>query len=138
RIAKEKPRPLDGAEQVAHHRKSTAFDARVKNRRPARRINAPLNLRHLQARIDFRVQTHELLRALQIGDAFAATAVSHQPNSNGVGVPAPKVAVKVSQAQSERSSRRPGQKTTHETLHAEGVRRTGPARPSPARFQRAM
>src|SRR5438128_2149629 len=76
-VAKEKPCPLDGAKKVADHRKPATLDAAVEESRPARGVDAPLNFRRFEIRIDLVIETDQLPRPLQIGDTFAETAVTH-------------------------------------------------------------
>ena|SRR5438552_805564 len=75
RIAEEKARAFQRAEQIADHWKPAALDAGIKDRWSAGLIDAPLDLRRLQLRIDLLRDADELSRSLQVGHAGAEAAV---------------------------------------------------------------
>ena len=54
RVAEQEAHPFEGAEQVADHREVAALDPLEEQGRSADRTDAPLDLGHLQARIDLR------------------------------------------------------------------------------------
>ena len=78
RVAEEKARALEGAEQVADHRKAAALDAGEEQRRPARLVDAPLDLGRFEVRIDLVVDAHELAGPFEIGDTCTQAGVTHE------------------------------------------------------------
>ena len=70
RVAEEEAGPLQGSEQVADHREAAALDAREEEGRAPGAIDAPLDLGHLEIRVDQGVDAHEVLMAFQVANAL--------------------------------------------------------------------
>src|SRR5262249_31376742 len=76
-IAEEETCPLDGAEKIADHRKATALHAREENGRATRLVDAPVDVRGFQVRIDLRIDANQLPAPLEISDAGTKRWISH-------------------------------------------------------------
>src|SRR5579872_5360597 len=76
-VAEEEARALDGAEEVARHQEAAALDAGEQQGGAARLVDAPVDLRGLQVRVDFLLDPDELPRPPQVGQALPKTAVAH-------------------------------------------------------------
>src|SRR5207249_3189887 len=79
------------AEQVAHHREAAALDAGEQQGRPARLVDAAVDLGRLQIGVDLLPDADQLPRPLQVGDAFLKTAITHDacPPRRSPGVATP-------------------------------------------------
>ena len=77
-VAKEKPRPLQRAEEVADHRETPPLDARVQDRRSLGLVHAALNFRRFKIGVDFLVDADQLASPLEILHALPQTAITHR------------------------------------------------------------
>src|SRR5579871_4294846 len=75
-VAEQETGPLQGAEQVAYHREGTALDTDEIKGRSAGLVDAPVDGRGLQVRVDLLLDADQLGSALQIGEALAKAAIT--------------------------------------------------------------
>jgi len=78
RVAKQKPHPLHGAEQVAQHREGTAADVPQEDRRPAGPKHPALDLGGFEMGVDRLVDNNQLAGGLEVVDAVAKRLVAHE------------------------------------------------------------
>ena len=74
-MAKNKPRTLGRTEQIGNSRKGTALDIFKKKSRASGGVNAPLDLGHLQIRIDRLANPHQLTGPFQVVNTISQAAV---------------------------------------------------------------
>src|SRR5690606_37450830 len=77
RVTEEEACPLDRAEEIRYGPERRAAHLLEQDRRTARREHALVNRRHLEVRVDFFPDPHQVAVRLEIGDAFLQTPVSH-------------------------------------------------------------
>ena len=70
-VSEQEAGPFESAEQVADQRKRTALHPTIKDGRALGLVDTPLYLGGFEIRIDFVIDAHELLRALEIGNTFS-------------------------------------------------------------------
>ena len=78
RVAEQETAAFEGAEQVADHRESAALDAREEQGGALGLVDAALDLRHLEMRIDLGVDADEMPMAFEVADAILQAGVSHK------------------------------------------------------------
>src|SRR5262249_24521391 len=76
-IAEQEARALEGAEEIADHRKAAALDAREEQCGTLGLVDAALDLGRLEMRIDFVGDAEELPRAFEIAHTFLQAGVTH-------------------------------------------------------------
>src|SRR5262249_40917691 len=76
-VAEEEASALEGAEQVADHREAATLDAGEVEGGAAGPVDATVDGRGFEIRIDLLLDADELTGSLQVGDTCTETAIAH-------------------------------------------------------------